>query len=260
MKFSVIIPLYNAKKTIKTTIESARNQTYSESIEIIVVNDGSIDGCEKIVEDMVLDHQINRIIKFINKPNGGASSARNRAMKEATGKYIAFLDADDIWHPQKLELVLNLLENNEEIDLLGHSYTLNENFSEKYTNKKPRKISFFQLLIKNFAVTPSIVVRKEALELFDEKMKFAEDHELWLRIASKKNIYFLDLPLVLLGRKPLSSGGLSAQKWNMRKGEIQMYINTLKYKKILFLALPFLIIFSLIKYVRLYLKDYFGKY
>jgi hypothetical protein len=91
-------------------------------------------------------------------------------------------------------------------------------------------------------------------------MKFAEDHELWLRIASKKNIYFLDLPLVLLGRKPLSSGGLSAQKWNMRKGEIQMYINTLKYKKILFLALPFLIIFSLIKYVRLYLKDYFGKY
>ncbi len=233
------------------------HQTYKE-YELIIVDDGSSDKTREIIEQLLQDKNVR--YTYIYQDNSGPSAARNKGIEKATGKYIAFLDADDVWHPQKLELVLNLLENNKEIDLLGHSYTLNENFSEKYTNKTPRKISFFQLLMRNFAVTPSIVVRKEALELFDEKMKFAEDHELWLRIASKKNIYFLDLPLVLLGRKPLSSGGLSAQKWNMRKGEIQMYINALKYKKILFLALPFLIIFSLIKYVRLYFKDYFDKH
>ena len=255
--FSIIIPCFNAQESIEKTLLCVLHQTYKE-YELIIVDDGSSDKTREIIEQLLQDKNVR--YTYIYQDNSGPSAARNKGIEKATGKYIAFLDADDVWHPQKLELVLNLLENNKEIDLLGHSYTLNENFSEKYTNKTPRKISFFQLLMRNFAVTPSIVVRKEALELFDEKMKFAEDHELWLRIASKKNIYFLDLPLVLLGRKPLSSGGLSAQKWNMRKGEIQMYINTLKYKKILFLALPFLIIFSLIKYVRLYFKDYFDKH
>ncbi len=255
--FSIIIPCFNAQESIEKTLLCVLHQTYKE-YELIIVDDGSSDKTREIIEQLLQDKNVR--YTYIYQDNSGPSAARNKGIEKATGKYIAFLDADDVWHPQKLELVLNLLENNKEIDLLGHSYTLNENFSEKYTNKTPRKISFFQLLMRNFAVTPSIVVRKEALELFDEKMKFAEDHELWLRIASKKNIYFLDLPLVLLGRKPLSSGGLSAQKWNMRKGEIQMYINALKYKKILFLALPFLIIFSLIKYVRLYFKDYFDKH
>ncbi len=255
--FSIIIPCFNAQESIEKTLLCVLHQTYKE-YELIIVDDGSSDKTREIIEQLLQDKNVR--YTYIYQDNSGPSAARNKGIEKATGKYIAFLDADDVWHPQKLELVLNLLENNKEIDLLGHAYTLSENFSEKYTNKTPRKISFFQLLMRNFAVTPSIVVRKEALELFDEKMKFAEDHELWLRIASKKNIYFLDLPLVLLGRKPLSSGGLSAQKWNMRKGEIQMYINTLKYKKILFLALPFLIIFSLIKYVRLYFKDYFDKH
>ncbi len=255
--FSIIIPCFNAQESIEKTLLCVLHQTYKE-YELIIVDDGSSDKTREIIEMLLQDKNVR--YTYIYQDNSGPSAARNKGIEKATGKYIAFLDADDVWHPQKLELVLNLLENNKEIDLLGHAYTLSENFSEKYTNKTPRKISFFQLLMRNFAVTPSIVVRKEALELFDEKMKFAEDHELWLRIASKKNIYFLDLPLVLLGRKPLSSGGLSAQKWNMRKGEIQMYINTLKYKKILFLALPFLIIFSLIKYVRLYFKDYFDKH
>src|SRR5574344_344305 len=102
MKVSVIIPMYNSKDTIKSAIESVLNQRYKESIEIIVVNDGSKDGCEKIVEKMIINNQTNRTIKLINKPNCGVSSARNRGIKEANGEYIAFLDSDDMWHPQKL--------------------------------------------------------------------------------------------------------------------------------------------------------------
>ena len=111
VNFSVIIPMYNSKDTIQSVIESVINQTYKEPIEIIVINDGSKDGCEKIVENMILNNQTNRTIKLINKENGGVSSARNRGIKEASGEYLAFLDSDDIWHPKKLELIFEALKD-----------------------------------------------------------------------------------------------------------------------------------------------------
>jgi glycosyltransferase involved in cell wall biosynthesis len=145
MNISVIIPMYNSKNTIKSAIESVLNQTYKEPIEIIVVNDGSKDGCEKIVEKMIINNQTNRTIKLINKPNGGVSSARNRGIKEANGEYIAFLDSDDIWHPQKLELVFEALKD-DSIKFIGHSYTLENNFDKKFNLEKLSKVSFTKLL------------------------------------------------------------------------------------------------------------------
>ena len=258
MKVSVIIPMYNSKDTIKSAIESVLNQTYKEPIEIIVVNDGSKDGCEKIVEKMIINNQTNRTIKLINKPNGGVSSARNRGIKEANGEYIAFLDSDDMWHPQKLELVFEALKD-DSIKFIGHSYTLENNFDKKFNLEKLSKVSFTKLLLKNFAVTPSIIIKKEICEYFDEKMTHTEDHELWLRTALKADVYYLDLPLTTLGRPQLSQGGLSSNKWAMRKGELKMYKNIIRYKKSLTLLYPFLVIFSLAKHLRHIIKDYFAK-
>lgn len=258
MKVSVIIPMYNSKDTIKSAIESVLNQTYKEPIEIIVVNDGSKDGCEKIVEKMIINNQTNRTIKLINKPNGGVSSARNRGIKEANGEYIAFLDSDDIWHPQKLELVFEALKD-DSIKFIGHSYTLENNFDKKFNLEKLSKVSFTKLLLKNFAVTPSIIIKKEICEYFDETMTHTEDHELWLRIALKTDVHYLDLPLTTLGRPTMTRGGLSANRWAMRKGELQMYKNIIRYKKSLTLLYPFLVIFSLAKHLRHIIKDYFAK-
>lgn len=258
MKITVIIPMYNSKKTIQSTIESVLNQTYSNPIEIIIVNDGSTDRCEKIVEQMIENNQTNRIIKLINKPNGGVSSARNRGITEAIGEYISFLDSDDIWHPQKLELILEILKDSS-IAFLGHSYTLKNNVHKLFQYKKPFKISFTKLLLKNFAVTPSIVIRKDICEYFDEKMTHTEDHELWLRTALQTDEYYVDLPLTTLGRPQLSKGGLSSNKWAMRKGELQMYKNIVSYKKSLLFLYPFLVAFSLAKHLRHILKDFFAK-
>jgi len=258
MKVSVIIPMYNSKDTIKSAIESVLNQTYKEPIEIIVVNDGSKDGCEKIVEKMIINNQTNRTIKLINKPNGGVSSARNRGIKEANGEYIAFLDSDDMWHPQKLELVFEALKD-DSIKFIGHSYTLENNFDKKFNLEKLSKVSFTKLLLKNFAVTPSIIIKKEICEYFDETMTHTEDHELWLRIALKTDVHYLDLPLTTLGRPTMTRGGLSANRWAMRKGELQMYKNIIRYKKSLTLLYPFLVIFSLAKHLRHIIKDYFAK-
>ena len=258
MNISVIIPMYNSKNTIKSAIESLLNQTYIEPIEIIVVNNGSKDGCEKIVEKMIINNQTNRTIKLINKPNGGVSSARNRGIKEANGEYIAFLDSDDMWHPQKLELVFEALKD-DSIKFIGHSYTLENNFDKKFNLEKLSKVSFTKLLLKNFAVTPSIIIKKEICEYFDETMTHTEDHELWLRIALKTDVHYLDLPLTTLGRPTMTRGGLSANRWAMRKGELQMYKNIIRYKKSLTLLYPFLVIFSLAKHLRHIIKDYFAK-
>lgn len=258
MKITVIIPMYNSKDTIKSAIESVINQTYKEPIEIIVVNDGSKDGCEKIVEEMILNNQSNRTIKLIHKENGGVSSARNRGIKDANGNWIAFLDSDDEWHPQKLELILKVLKD-DLIKFLGHSYTLQNNFNEKFQLAQPHKVSFPKLLLKNFAVTPSIIINNDICEYFDEAMSHTEDHELWLRIALKTDVYFLDLPLTALGRPALTQGGLSSNRWAMRKGELQMYTNIIRYKKSLIPFYPFLIIFSLVKHLSHIIKDFFAK-
>lgn len=256
--FSIVIPMYNAKNTIKNTIETAINQTFRESIEIIIINDGSNDGSEKIVEELIFNNQTNRLIRLINKKNGGVSSARNIGIKEASGEYIAFLDSDDEWHPQKLELILEVLKDNS-IKFLGHGYTLENNFNQKFQFKQLVRISFQKLLLKNFAVTPSIVIQKDLCEYFDENMSHTEDHELWLRIALKTGVYYLNLPLTTLGRPALTQGGLSANRWAMRKGELQMYNNIVSYKKSLILLFPFLVIFSLTKHLRHMIKDFFAK-
>ena len=257
-EFSVIIPMYNSKDTIKSTIKSVLNQTYKEPIDIIVINDGPSDGCERIVENMIFNNQTNRTIKLINKPNGGVSSARNIGIKEANGEYLAFLDSDDEWHPQKLEIISKILEN-DSIKFLGHNHTLQNNFKEQLQVKQPVKISFAKLLLKNFAVTPSIIIKKNICEYFDENMSHTEDHELWLRMALKTDVYYLDLPLTTLGRPQLSQGGLSSNRWAMRKGEIQMYNNIAGYKSTLIPFLPFLILFSLVKHLRHIIKDLFAK-
>ncbi len=258
MKISAIIPMYNSKDTIKSVIDSILNQTYKDPIEIIVVNDGSRDGSERIVEEMILNNQTNRIIKLINKPNSGVSSARNIGIKESSGEYIAFLDSDDAWHPQKLELILEVFKDNP-IKFLGHGYTLESNFSQKFQLKKLVKVSFQKLLLKNFAVTPSIVIQKDLCEYFDENMSHTEDHELWLRIALKTDVYYVDLPLTTLGRPALTQGGLSGNRWAMRRGELQMYKNIASYKRSLIPVYPLLVVFSLVKHLRHIVKDFFAK-
>ena len=159
---------------------------------------------------------------------------------------------------RKLDLILEILQN-KEIDFLGHSYTLENNFKQVFQFRQAIKVSFMKLLLKNFAVTPSIVIKKDLCEYFDETMSHTEDHELWLRIALKTDVYFLDLPLTTLGRPALTQGGLSSNRWAMRKGELQMYKNIVIYKKNLKFLYPFFLFFSLTKHLRHKIRDFFAK-
>lgn len=255
MKFSVIIPMYNSESTITKALDSVVNQTYRD-FEIILVDDGSSDNTKQNIEAFFKNKEI--VYKYLYQTNRGVSTARNRGIKEASGEYIAFLDSDDMWHPQKLEIVSNILRD-ASINILGHAHTFKSNFCNFYQSCRLKQVSFFSLLIKNFATTPSIVIKKQHCAYFDEKMRYTEDHDLWLRMALDDKLYFCDLPLSVIGRKPLSKGGLSANRWAMRKGELQMYKNIVLYKKSLLPLYPFLVIFSLLKHVRNIAKDFFAK-
>src|SRR5690554_8078017 len=99
---SVIIPMYNAEKTILNALNSIKNQTYKDDFEILVVNDGSIDKSVDCVEKFKKENPEWKI-ELIHQTNQGVSSARNKGLKVAKGEYIAFLDADDEWLPEKTE-------------------------------------------------------------------------------------------------------------------------------------------------------------
>ena len=121
MEISVIIPMYNAGKTIVRALESVRNQTYKaqsyEPLEIIVINDGSTDRSLQVVNRYMQEHP-EMDITIIDKPNGGVSSARNAGFRQATGQWLALLDSDDQWLPNKMEVQMKILEEHPEILVL----------------------------------------------------------------------------------------------------------------------------------------------
>ncbi|RZK58387.1 MAG: glycosyltransferase family 2 protein [Pedobacter sp.] len=248
-KVSVIIPAYNASKTIVKALESVCSQSYRD-YEIIVVNDGSSDDTSKLVEQYRIENNLVNLT-LIDKANGGVSSARNVAIKAAKGGWLAFLDADDSWHKRKLEVVSWFFD--EDFSLIGHSYQT-EAFMENYTDLKYFEVkkvnyTFFDILMRNRFTTPSVVLKNTSEIYFDEDMRYAEDHDLWLRISAKKKALFLDISLVLLSRPLLTKGGLSGSKLKMRAGEFRMYKKASKYNKNMRLLVPFLIAFSSFKFL-----------
>ena len=103
---SVIMPCYNAEKYIETAIRSFAENTISTKCELIIINDGSTDGTRKIIDDMCSCYPDN-VIRCIDIPNGGVSAARNRGIREARGKYISFIDSDDMYAKYFLESLLS---------------------------------------------------------------------------------------------------------------------------------------------------------
>ena len=125
-KVSVIIPTYNAARWIGETIDSVQSQTY-KNYEIIVIDDGSVDSTREVLEKYIKN------INYIYQDNKGVSSARNHGIKISAGEYIAFLDNDDIWLPDKLSLQIQVLESQKNIAMI---FTDGELFDEYRVTKR----------------------------------------------------------------------------------------------------------------------------
>lgn len=202
-KVSVIIPVYNSEKTVGEALDSAAAQTYAD-YEIIVVNDGSTDQSEGVVKKYM--HPPLNVI-YVEQMNKGAAAARNTGMRMAQGELIAFLDADDLWDKDRLTVAVQAIAANPQAGLvfsdmrhmldgtLMHASYLHErgyrylSGGEVYDN----------LLKENFIFTPTVTLRRDLLKdigCFDETLPIAEDYDLWLRIARKYKVHYIDRPLV----------------------------------------------------------------
>ncbi|MCI0337220.1 MAG: glycosyltransferase [Acidobacteria bacterium] len=214
-KVSVIIPVYNTEEFIAGTIQSVLDQTY-QNYEIIAVDDGSTDSTLQILRR--LEPQIN----IFTKDNGGPASARNVAIQNSVGEYIAFLDSDDLWIESKLEEQVAYLDRHPEIGLLfGQALMFVEENGEKKIQSKigytddPR---FCRLLLGDFIPNSTVVIRRDCVDrvgLLNESLFAAEDYEYWMRIARLFPIAGLPKPLAYYR---IRDGNLLGDGRNIDKG------------------------------------------
>ncbi len=207
---SVIIPTYNAAPYVREAIDSVLGQTYP-NIEIIVVDDGSTDTTKDLLQAYLHKGKIT----VISQENKGPAAARNAGMQKARGTYIAFLDADDVWLPEKLARQLPLFDNPDialvyaDMEFFGTPFSF-KTYGEMAGPFK-RGAVVRKLIKRNFIANSSVVIRAAILEtigLFNEDRKFfaVEDYEFYLRVARTHAIDFVAAPLV---RYRLHSGQIS---------------------------------------------------
>jgi glycosyltransferase involved in cell wall biosynthesis len=191
---SVIIPTYNSADYLPAAIESALAQTYSYK-EIIVIDDGSTDNTRFAVQPFK-----DKIV-YIQKENQGPASARNSGIMNSKGEFIAFLDADDIWLPGKIKAQVEFFRQNPDFSLVHTNTWIMENGDTCYPTfvslKPPSGNAFNTLFLSNHISTLTVMLKRDCLEGlngFDENKALIglEDYDLWLRIALKHKIGYLD--------------------------------------------------------------------
>lgn len=203
---SVVIPAYNAEKTIKSTVESVLNQSFSD-LELLVINDGSKDSTLDILSN-IKDSRL----KVFSHPNSGPQFSRNRGIKEATGEYISFLDADDLWTLDKLESQFNALQTNPEA-AVAYSWTNWIDESDRFLRRGSYTSAtgnvFTKLLLIDFVESGSNpLIRRTALDAvgdFDESLVGGQDWDMWLRLAAKFPFTVVPSPQILYRKYPNSN-------------------------------------------------------
>lgn len=198
---SVAIAAYNYDRYLSGALESALRQTLRD-IEVVVVDDGSTDRTPAVVRPFLLDPRV----RYVRTEHRGVSVAKNLAVRTGTAPLVAFLDADDVWLPQKLERQLPLLERDPGV---GVAYTRRYEIDPEGRRRPFRRPPFHRgrvaepLFRGNFICFSSAVIRRDAFERaggFDESLPMAVDYDLWLRVALTHRFDYVEEPLVLYRR------------------------------------------------------------
>lgn len=204
-RISVVIPVYNCERYIADAVLSVRQQTYPVH-EIIVVDDGSTDGTRAALAP----HWDS--IRYIQRPHEGVAAARNAGIALSSGEFIAFLDADDIWLPEKLQLQVEYFHSHPECALVytdmkvfDESGILQESVKLWLNLNPPSGWIFPQLFHETLFAADGVMFRKYCLDRvgpFDKSLRCGEDYHMWLRFSRHFRVGYIDKPLVMYRQHP----------------------------------------------------------
>ncbi|MGD1816178.1 MAG: glycosyltransferase family 2 protein [Pleomorphochaeta sp.] len=215
---SVIIPVYNCEEYIEQTIKSVINQTY-QNLEIVLIDDCSTDNSFDIINKIQKQYS-NKIVLKKQEINMGVAVARNTALNLAKGRYVAFLDSDDLWYSTKIEKQVSLLENNDQVPMCFTAIHMIDEKGNKIKGKRKvaLKIGYKRLLHNTMIATSSVMINRNVVFRVEmPNRKSAEDYSLWLEITKKYGYAFGINEDLVAYRKS------SMQITNNRFGELKFF-------------------------------------
>ncbi len=240
MRFSVIIPLYNKDAYITKAIESVLTQTYDD-FELLVVNDGSTDNSLAVVERMMRDNvrlqSFFRSARFtlINQENSGVSTARNNAVAQSKGDYVCFLDGDDWWDADFLKEMCNLICEYPDAGIYGSNYWYVKYNSQQVCVKKmvTGYVDYVDAYLTQMDSgggmplwTCAVAMKRivfDNMNGFKPHLKLGEDFDLWLRIALRYKVAFLDKPLAFYNQNAVGQSRATKKLHNAETHEVFNY-------------------------------------
>jgi glycosyltransferase involved in cell wall biosynthesis len=199
---SINLCCFNSEKYLRETLESIVHQSFIDW-ELIVINDGSKDSTEKIVNEYL---EKGYPIRYYFQENKGLGYSRNKALEHSSGKYIAFIDHDDLWLPRKLEMQVNLLEKNRKIDFVYSNYFKMTNYGRKrlslgFKKKQPEGWIFKYLIYHYLVFISSVVLTTKSIRslprLFDARFQQIEEMDLFLRLLYMHQAAYIDEALAI---------------------------------------------------------------
>lgn len=227
VKVTVLMPVYNGEEYLKEAIDSILNQTFKD-FELLIINDGSNDGSL----DIINSYQDPRIRLVNNEENLKLIKTLNKGLRLASGEYIARMDSDDTCHPRRLEIQVEMLDENPDIAVCGTGMkVIGKKYAKPFLAKGEENIKNY-LVVKNCMAHPSIMMRKDIIEeydyFYDEKFVHAEDYELFQRISWNHKIVNINKPLL---NYRLSASGIS-RVYEKEQEEMVGEISSLAFKKL----------------------------
>ena len=253
---SVVIPCFRCVRTLERAVASVAGQTVLPQ-ELILVDDGSGDETRSLMRQLQGRYTPGWIRLVLLDTNAGAASARNAGWDQAQGDYVAFLDADDAWHPRKIELQAQFMDSHPDVAVSGHGhsqvhavpYTGADVGSVKFENVSP-----LYVLLKNPFVTPSFMVRRKLENRFLPCRRFMEDHLFLMQVsAAGRVVAKASAPLAYIFKPIFGESGLSADMLQMQRSELENYRLMGKAGNISHFVMILLLGYSWLKFIRRYL-------
>lgn len=223
---SVVMPCYRSAATLAEAIGSVAAQS-AKTLELIAVDDASPDATAEVLaaQQRACGAEWLKVIRL--PVNRGVASARNAGWAAARGKFVAFLDSDETWHPRKVEIQHAFMQRHPEVSISAHqsAQTARGTAPAAVPDEPPvRYPHAWTLLFKNLFGVRSVMLRRDLSYRFLEGRRHMEDHLLWMTVALRgERIALLEAPLASIHKAPYGVSGLSADVWQMERGDLENY-------------------------------------